>query len=97
MTRTVIYSSPGGVSCRPVAGGATVAMRSFNVHLHQPWGVRDEMESGRRPVPWASTAERERALAFLATAPDVDRELRDRLYAHVRRTPVLEWGDGHAA
>lgn len=90
MTRTVEVIEAGGVSCRMVAGGGTVASRSFTVHVHQDWGVLGEMGRGLEPVPWESAGERDAALRFLATAPGVDDALRARLAAHVRATPVWE-------
>jgi hypothetical protein len=89
---TVHYVTPGGVSCRLVVGGGTVAMRHHNVHLHQPWGLLDELERGGSPVPWASAEEREAAVSWLASAPAIEEPIRARLLAHVRSTPVYDWG-----
>lgn len=90
--RTVHYVTPGGVSCILVAGGATVAMRRHTSHLAEPWGLLDEVDRGLDPVPWADAAERDAALAWLATAPGIDDALRARLTAHVRASPVYDWG-----
>lgn len=90
--RTLHFTTPGGVSCVMVAGGATVAMRRHTAHLAQPWGILDEAERGLAPVPWASAEERDAALDWLATAAAVDDAVRDRLRAHVLATPVYDWG-----
>lgn len=86
------YVTPGGVSCRLVAGGGTVAMRHHNVHLHQPWGLLDELDQRRSAVPWASDEERDAALSWLASAPAIEEPTRARLLVHVRSTPVYDWG-----
>lgn len=89
---TVHYVTPGGVSCVLVAGGTTVAMRHHTAHLSQPWGILEEVERGLAPVPWASSAERDAALSWLACAPAIDDVIRERLMDHVRSTPVYDWG-----
>lgn len=92
--RTLHYVTPGGVSCVLVAGGAAVAMRRHTVHLAEPWGLLDEVARGLDPVPWADAAERDAALAWLASAPALDGAMKARLAAHVRATPTYDWGAG---
>lgn len=90
--RTLHYVTPGGVSCVLVAGGATVAMRRHTVHLAEPWGLLDELARDLDPVPWADAAERDAALAWLASTPAIDGGVRARLIAQVRATPTYDWG-----
>lgn len=93
---TVTFVSPGGVACRPFAG-AYLTMRVCLGHVHDPDdGLGAETALGRDPVPWASKAVREGAIADLRrrarAVEGEDRAALVRMLEHVRRTPYYEGG-----
>ena len=98
MTLQTLLIEPSGVVQVPVGAGSYLERRHSWPSVLQledePSGLIAEMESGRRPVPWASAKQRDLALLQLAfDRPDLDEGLRDRLIAHVRATPVYERDD----
>lgn len=59
-------------------------------HVGMEHDLVSEYLSGKTPVPWRSADHRDSALRILPSACWIDRELRQKLISHIRRTPWYE-------
>ena len=100
MNVVVCLVEPSGVMSVPIQGGRSSFRQRTQtwgsvIHLDEgPSSLIAEMQLQQRPVPWASAKQRDLALLQIAfDRPDLDEEIRKKLVAHIKATPVLEQND----
>ena len=86
---TICLVTPGGVVTKPFADGH-LTMRSCLGYLQAEDSVLAEMREGHEPVPWASGAARDEALASIRGRGDIDEATRAELLGWVAATPFYE-------